>query len=155
MNTPAANTDGVLTWHDGLLLGFAEIDAEHREFVACLQALQLALQLADPNTVAQRLQDFAQHARKHFAAEDRWMQDTGFPPRQCHIDEHAAVLKSVAEVQALVAAGNTGIVKSLADALAHWFPGHADHLDSALAAWMCKQRWGAKPVVLRRGVAAT
>lgn len=145
------NTDNVLTWSDRLLLGFPEIDAEHREFVDCLQALQLA----GADTVAQRLEDFAQHARKHFGAEDRWMEDTGFPPRQCHIDEHAAVLKSVAEVQALVAAGNTGIVKSLADELARWFPGHADHLDSALAAWMCKQRWDAKPVVLRRGITTT
>ena len=148
MNT---NTQTVLTWSDRLLLGFPDIDAEHREFVDCVQALQLA----GADTVAQRLEAFAQHARKHFEAEDRWMQDTGFPPRQCHIDEHAAVLKSVAEVQALVAAGNTGIVKSLADELARWFPGHADHLDSALAAWLCKQRWNAKPVVIRRGISAT
>lgn len=143
MNT---NTDTPLIWNDRLLLGFPEIDAEHREFVACVQALQQA----GADTVAERLDDFAQQARKHFDSEDRWMQDTGFPARQCHIDEHAAVLKSVAEVQALVAAGNTAIVKSLADELARWFPGHADYLDSALAAWLSKQRWGAKPVVLRR-----
>ena len=148
MNT---STQTVLSWSDRLLLGFPDIDAEHREFVDCVQALQLA----GADTVAQRLEAFAQHARKHFETEDRWMQDTGFPPRQCHIDEHAAVLKSVAEVQALVAAGNTGIVKSLADELARWFPGHADHLDSALAAWLCKQRWNAKPVVIRRGISAT
>ena len=143
-----ANSQTVLTWNDRLLLGFPEIDAEHREFVDCVQALQQA----GADTVAERLQDFAQHARKHFGSEDRWMQDTGFPARQCHIDEHAAVLKSVAEVQALVAAGNTAIVKSLADELARWFPGHADYLDSALAAWLSKQRWGAKPVVLRRSL---
>jgi hypothetical protein len=29
-------------------------------------------------------------------------------------------------------------------------PGHADYLDSALAAWMSKQIDGGKPVVLRR-----
>ncbi len=146
-----ANNESVLTWSDRLLLGFPEIDAEHREFVDCVQALQQA----GADTVAQRLDAFAQHARKHFAAEDRWMEETGFPPRQCHIDEHAAVLKSVAEVQALVAAGNTGIVRSLADELARWFPGHADHLDSALAAWMSKHRWGAKTVVIRRGITST
>ncbi|KWT98735.1 hypothetical protein APY03_0047 [Variovorax sp. WDL1] len=27
---------------------------------------------------------------------------------------------------------------------------HADYLDSALAAWMCKQQFGGKPVVLHR-----
>lgn len=78
------------------------------------------------------------------------MEDTQFPARQCHIDEHAAVMKSVREVQALLARGDTTHCRSLADELARWFPGHADYLDSALAHWMCKQRLGGKPVVIRR-----
>ena len=142
-----------LAWNDSLLLGFPAMDEEHRDFVACL----LALQSADPGDtaeVAARLDDFAAHARRHFAAEDAWMNETAFPPRQCHIDEHAAVLKSVDEVRALVAQGRTEHVPSLAAALADWFPRHAHHLDSALATWMCKQRFGARPLVLRRGVAS-
>ena len=135
-----------LQWSDRLLLGLPEMDAEHREFVACVAALQQA----DASQVSPLLQALAEHAQRHFGAEDTWMRDTGFPARDCHIDEHAAVLKSVAEVQALVAAGNTAIVQSLADELARWFPGHADYLDSALSAWMNKRRWSAAPVVLRR-----
>ncbi len=146
---PPAPGEATIAWSDRLLLGFPAMDAEHRDFVERVRALQQA----DAATVAQRLDAFAVHARQHFAAEDAWMAETAFPPRQCHIDEHAAVLRSVAEVQALVAAGNTAIVASLADELARWFPRHADHLDSALAAWMCKQRWNARPVVLRRGLA--
>ena len=140
-----------LVWSDRLLLGFPAIDAEHREFVACVQALREA----DASNVASRLDAFADHARRHFGSEDAWMVETDFPPRQCHIDEHAAVLKSVDEVRALVAQGRVDIVPSLADELARWFPGHADHLDSALAAWMCKQRFDAKPLVLRRGILPT
>ena len=137
-----------LVWSDRLLLGLPAIDAEHREFVACVQSLREA----DASNVASRLDAFAEHARRHFGTEDKWMTETNFPPRQCHIDEHAAVLKSVDEVRALVAQGRADIVPSLADELARWFPGHADHLDSALAAWMCKQRFDAKPLVLRRGI---
>lgn len=141
-----------LRWSDALLLGFAAMDDEHRDFVVVLQALQAA-KLADADTVAARLDEFITHARRHFAAEDAWMTDTAFPPRQCHIDEHAAVLKSLDEVRALVARGRTEHVPSLAAALADWFPRHAQHLDSALASWMCQQRFDARPVVLRRGVA--
>ena len=36
--------------------------------------------------------------RAHFAAEDEWMRETDFPARDCHIDEHAAVLRSADEV---------------------------------------------------------
>ena len=135
-----------LHWNDRLLLGFPAMDDEHREFVDCVRALQRA----DAADALQRLDDFAAHARKHFGAEDAWMVQTNFPARECHIDEHAAVMKSVAEVRAAVISGNPGIVRSLADELGRWFPGHADYLDSALAAWMCKQRWDAKPLVLRR-----
>ena len=141
----------LIAWSDRLLLGFPEMDAEHRAFVACVSALQQA----GADTVAARLTEVEAHLQQHFGTEDTWMRDTAFPARDCHIDEHAAVLKSVHEVQALVAAGNTGIVQSLADELARWFPGHADYLDSALAAWMFKQRWGAKPVVIRRNIAST
>jgi hemerythrin len=137
-----------LQWTDRLLLGYAPMDDEHRDFVDCVRALQQAA----PEQVLARLDAFAVHAERHFGAENRWMEETEFPARQCHIDEHAAVMKSVAEVRAVVAAGNTGIVRSLADELARWFPGHADYLDSALAAWMAKRRWNAKPVIIRRGI---
>ena len=66
------------------------------------------------------------------------------------MNEHAAVLKSVREVQELLALGDTGVCRRLARELANWFPGHADYLDSALAHWMCQQRLGGKPVVIRR-----
>ena len=145
---PSSTEDNTLIWSDRLLLGFPAMDEEHREFVSCLQALQQA----DAASVAQRLDEFAAHARKHFGAEDRWMEDAKFPARECHVAEHAAVLKSVDEVRALVAAGNARPVPSLAAELARWFPGHADYLDSALAAWMSKQRWDAKPIVIRRAI---
>ena len=149
---PSSTEDNTLIWSDRLLLGFPAMDEEHREFVSCLQALQQALQQADTASVAQRLDEFAAHARKHFGAEDRWMEESKFPARECHVDEHAAVLKSLDEVRALVAAGNARHVPSLAAELARWFPGHADYLDSALAAWMSKQRWDAKPIVIRRAI---
>jgi hemerythrin len=82
------------------------------------------------------------------------MRETDFPPRDCHIDEHAAVLRSIEDVLAVARAGDVHEVRRLADALAGWFPGHADWLDSALAAWLCKRSYGGKPVVLRRDVRA-
>ena len=82
------------------------------------------------------------------------MTQSGFPPRQCHIDEHAAVLRSAEEVQAVVAQGRLEPARRFATALVDWFPGHADYLDAALAHWMCKQQHGGKPVVLRRGVSS-
>jgi hemerythrin-like metal-binding protein len=135
-----------LGWHDSFVLGFGPMDAIHREFVD----LVAAVQAAPDEELVERLATLATHCQQHFEEENRWMLETDFPPRDCHIDEHNAVLKSVRDVQGLLAQGDIANCRRLADELAKWFPGHADYLDSALAHWMCKRRFGGKPVVFRR-----
>ena len=96
---------------------------------------------------------FAVHAKDHFQAEDAWMEQTDFPARECHVGEHAAVLSSVLEVeQQLRDGGDCTSARRLVTHLEAWFPGHADYLDAALSHWMCKLRWGGKPVVVRRNL---
>jgi hemerythrin len=60
----------------------------------------------------------------------------------------------VRKVIEVVKQGDAAEGRRLANALAEWFPGHAFHLDSALAHWMVKRSHGGKPVVLRRNVLA-
>lgn len=141
--------DQTLAWHDSLLLGYGPIDDTHKEFVEIVQAMQRASDAEFPAC----LEAFAVHAEAHFGAEDAWMIETEFPPRECHINEHAEVMKSVKEVQALVAQGHIVIGRDLTEELARWFPAHVDYLDSALAQWMSVRRLGAKPVVLKRSMA--
>ena len=136
------------SWSDEYLLGYGAMDETHREFVTIVNDL---LQ-CDDSAVEENLLAFAQHAEAHFKEEDGWMERSGFPPRECHVDEHAAVLKSVYQVLEVVKAGDFAEGRRLAVALADWFPGHAFHLDSALAQWMVKQSHGGKPVVIRRNV---
>ena len=137
-----------LTWGDELLMGHGPMDEIHEEFVQLIGQLQTA----DDAQLPERLQKMEVHLKHHFAEEDQWMLSTNFPPRDCHIDEHAAVLKSVDEVRAKLAEGNVTLCRDLTNALVDWFPGHATHLDSALAHWLSKQRFGGKPVVIRRNI---
>lgn len=151
LNPPSPVTpSSPIAWHDGLLLGDPAMDADHRDFIEALRQVQLA----GDEEIAERFTVFAGHAREHFLRENAWMTDSGFPPRQCHIDEHNAVLKSVDEVLALMQAGDLAVVRRLVDHMAVWFPAHLQHLDSAVVHWLSKQRFGAKPVVLRRPSAA-
>lgn len=131
--------------HPDITLGYTPMDDIHEEFVE----LSAALQGARDEDLAAQLALMEAHLQAHFGAEDRWMEQTAFPPRDCHIKEHAAVLASVGEVRVLLEQGNVQVCRDLARALADWFPGHATHLDSALAHWMCKQRFGAKPLVFK------
>ncbi|WP_028081961.1 bacteriohemerythrin [Solimonas soli] len=140
----------VFTWTDRYKLGYERMDDTHRDFVEKVDALLTA----GDDALLARLDDFIAHADAHFGEEKEWMQTTGFPAADCHIDEHAAVMKSVHEVRELLA-GSPGprafaAARSLGRALVDWFPGHATYLDSALSAWMCKRVYGGKPVVFQR-----
>ncbi len=133
-------------WEDRYLLGHVQMDATHREFVECVDAL---LRVPDAE-LAVALAAFARHAESHFGEEDRWMAESDFPARGCHADEHAKVLESVLAVQAELAAGNVGLVRELAQALQDWFPAHADYMDSALAQWLVRRSHAGAPLVFRR-----
>ncbi|WP_061958638.1 bacteriohemerythrin [Cupriavidus pauculus] len=147
-NAPTPTSDSSLAWSDARLLGFTPMDDVHKEFYA----LALKLVTCSDASAAEAIEQFEKHAISHFGQEDEWMRSTNFPPRDCHVEEHAAVLKSIAEVKQAVAEGkaDAAIVRHIGMALFDWFPGHADYLDSALAAWMTKQNMGGKPIVLRR-----
>lgn len=135
-----------LEWADNYVLGYEPMDETHREFVECVGALQRC----DDEDVPRTLKRVIEHLESHFGEEDDLMRETAFPPRACHIDEHAAVLRSAGEIERLVADGDRFHARRFAQALAEWFPGHATHLDSALAHWMVGRKHGGKPVVFRR-----
>lgn len=141
-----------MAWSDKFLLGYPPMDDTHREFVTCVQALQTA----SDAELAERLDAILAHCLAHFEQEREWMQGTGFPATQCHIDEHEAVLKSLHEVKDMLAqGGHFKVARDLAQALQGWFPGHADYMDAALSHWMSKRTYGGAPVVIRRGVTNT
>ncbi|MFD2274399.1 bacteriohemerythrin [Undibacterium arcticum] len=126
------------------------MDDTHQEFVEIVNRMLEC----PPEELAQHLDEFAVHGESHFfRRKNTWMQETDFPSMKCHIDEHAAVMKSVHEVRQLLADGkDPAIARGLAAELAKWFPGHADYLDSALAQWLVKKSQGGVPVVLRRNM---
>lgn len=133
-------------WQEALVLGFPPLDEVHSGFDTLLSRLLAS----SDGGMAEALQALVVHTRDHFAQEERWMEETQFPAAACHVDEHAAVLASMDGVVAKIASGEFDAGRRLAAALVDWFPGHATHLDSALAHWMCKRVYGGKPVVLRR-----
>lgn len=149
-DAPSPRADTSLLWSDARRLGFTPMDETHEEFYR----VSFDLLTCTAATAAAAMEAFERHAQAHFQQEEDWMRQTDFPPRDCHIDEHAAVMQSVREVREGLAAGrlDEAVVQDLARHLFEWFPGHADYLDSALAAWMSKRQYGGQPVVLRRAL---
>jgi hemerythrin len=135
-----------MQWDDGYLLGLDAMDDCHRSFVALLVRLQLSTE----DELKLLFPELLEHLTGHLGDEDKLMERTQFPPRACHMDEHAAVLHSVQQVQDRLELGQVALARRLVEELAIWFPKHTQHLDSALAHWVIKHRAGGKPVVLKR-----
>lgn len=131
-----------------MLTGYSPMDRVHEEFVSLIAALEHASSVGLGLEPA--LDALAAHARDHFDTENAWMVESDFPARECHISEHDAVLRSIEGVRRRAAQGEHAPARALARELAAWFPAHCDHLDAALAHWMCKSRFGGIPVVVRR-----
>jgi len=134
------------TWNDAFEVGHDQMDQTHQEFVTCVDALLRA----PDDALEPRLQAFAEHAKRHFADEDEAMRSGAYNAGGCHIDEHAAVLRSLDEVQEALRQGRPAVVRAFAEALAGWFPEHARVMDLGLARWRVQHRLGGAPVLIRR-----
>nr|WP_315591719.1 hemerythrin family protein [uncultured Cupriavidus sp.] len=133
------------TWHDDFSIDHRAMDDTHREFVECVNDL---LNVADVE-LGTALRRFIEHAHRHFAEEDDAMRDTAYGSSGCHVDEHAAVLQSAADVQAMLEKGRPDVVRAFARALADWFPEHVRIMDQGLARWLIQRQLGGAPIKLQ------
>lgn len=138
--------DTRFAWDAAFGVGHAGMDDTHHEFVECVDALLCA---SDAQQSA-ALDAFEDHARRHFREEDEAMRDSAYGSAGCHVDEHAAVLKSLDEVRAALAEGRHDVVRAFAHALADWFPRHAQVMDLGLARWLNQRRLGGSPVSIQK-----
>lgn len=143
---PAPSIVPGLSWDEAYATGHLSMDETHQEFVDCVHALLTV----ENDGLATALEAFAEHIHRHFGDEDRAMRETAYGAAGCHIDEHAAVRRSLDEVRTALAQGRPQVVRAFASALADWFPEHVRVMDQGLARWLVQQQLGAAPVVIRR-----
>lgn len=116
-------------WSPEMSLEMPALDHLHEECVELLAAVQEA----DDSTVLQHWDRLIAHTADHFGQEDRWMQDTGFAPGNCHSSQHAIVLNIMREGAEKGAQGDLAMVRQMAYELTVWLPSHIDAMDAGLA----------------------
>lgn len=139
---------GQISWSDNMLVGNAQIDTNHREFILLTNELMTSCE----KSALARIHEMEKHLISHFDSEELLMEKTEFPGTECHIDEHGKVFDAVALVKERYSAGTATLsdVKRLGQALIDWFPGHIFYMDSALSNWVSKKTHNGSPIVLRR-----
>ena len=119
-----------MSWTEQYVLGVAEMDATHQEFVELADALLLASDDELPALFAK----LHEHTRQHFENEGRLMKACRFPAIGEHHNEHLRVLGELAHFSRSLARGRLDIVRQYAKGLPGWFSTHLATMDAALAA---------------------
>ncbi len=103
---------------NSLALGDPVLDQEHAE----LQRLIDALRQAQPADALAALDALQAHAASHFGLEDADLRRLGGANASCHLDEHAAVLRSLDDVRAVLLRDQppADLVGRLAAELTRW-----------------------------------
>jgi len=79
-----------IKWSDTLCVGVPEIDEEHRNFVARINALNKAVVECKPKTTVERLLDLIlMEAAHHFWHEQQLLNQWKYPQRSAHAAKHA------------------------------------------------------------------
>lgn len=127
---------GALVWSDDLMLGIDEIDAQHREWIALVQAHQQAVMDGGSAEEVQRtLAAAVAYTESHFADEQRVMDEAGYPFLDDHIEQHELAWERV-HAFAMNAATGDELRESLADFLPQWLMLHINTADRQFARWL-------------------
>ena len=135
------------------LLGDPMLDGDHARLLDLVRALASSGHNAMPALEALRTE-----AREHFGREDAELRTLGGNNAVCHLDEHAAVLKSLDEVHLILGETATTrameqqLVFSLSLELLRWLPEHVREMDAGLAAVRTKSRFGGAPLRISRSL---
>ncbi len=89
-----------LQWSPALAVGVPEIDAQHQELFRRAERLITALRAGDRGEVEPLVRYLTDYVVEHFAAEERYMREIGYPGLEGHRAAHDAFREDLAEMLA-------------------------------------------------------
>jgi hemerythrin len=134
-----------IQWSPSLAVGVPEIDAQHQELFRRAERLIIALRGGDRAEVTPLVRYLTDYAVEHFAAEERFMREIGFPGLEGHRIAHEVFRE---EFQAILddyeRKGATPLVAlTLHNWLSDWLRRHVGGLDVEIGRFAAAKRRGA------------
>ena len=122
----------MLAWDEAVHgLDMAEMDANHREFIALVNLLGEC----DDADFAALFAKLLDHCRLHFTGEGRLMRISRFPALNEHEGEHHRIYGDLVQMHRAVQRGRLALPRAFVrQGLEEWFRVHRSSMDAALAA---------------------
>ncbi len=117
-------------WSDDMSVGVRELDSQHRRLIGMINMLTLAM-LTGRGQERQRavVDAMLDYAAVHFAAEERYMKELGFPGYEAHRREHAQFTGKALELKTRALRDGFTLTLEIVDYLSDWLDRHIRGLD--------------------------
>lgn len=121
----------LMTWTEKLSVGVGVIDDDHKKLVGMVNELYDAMQGGHGRDALGRiLEELVQYTKFHFAREEKYFAQTGYPAAVPHKREHDALTRQVLDVQQKYSAGATTTLSlDVLHFLKNWLVNHIQGSD--------------------------
>ena len=124
----------IMTWNDSLSVGVDAMDMQHKKLVNLVNQLFDSMKEGKGKQVLGGiLSELVSYTNTHFTAEEKLMQEHGYPEVDSHKALHRDLLAKVGGFCDKFKAGDLGISISLCDFLQEWLKVHISGQDRQYA----------------------
>ncbi|MDH3756213.1 MAG: bacteriohemerythrin [Gammaproteobacteria bacterium] len=123
----------LVEWKDEFNLGIEEVDIEHRNLVALINALHEAMLAgASRADIVEGITQIYTLVSTHFDREEAFMRETRYMAYAEHKEDHEVLLDDLREILDQVRSGGRYAEERLSDDLQYWFSEHFRTHDARL-----------------------
>ncbi|WP_210398272.1 bacteriohemerythrin [Motiliproteus sediminis] len=125
-----------LEWDDSLACGHPLIDAQHRQLLELIVALDSSADVQlEGDAAYSLLGTLSDYVKNHFSDEERWMEEIGYPELAAHREEHARFVDhNLDNARELLCHGSMPKA-DLVHHLTQWLLTHIKGSDHRIAEW--------------------
>ena len=118
----------LMVWDDKYTVNVSEVDGQHQEIFRLVNALDDALS-EDRSVIGEKLNALVSFVVNHFATEEKYMQETGFPNYEAHKKMHDDLVEQVAAIQTKFNNGEAEITSDITAFVRDWLYQHIPNID--------------------------
>lgn len=123
-------------WSPNLSVGVTEIDSDHQELIALMNALDGEVEGAgEHGAITRRLDALIARTDSHFRREEEIMRQEHYPDVEHHARVHQALIEEIRELREAHLAG-TDIGPEITDFIKRWLISHIMESDKHLGGYL-------------------
>ena len=129
----------LFTWSNDYSVGIKSLDSQHINLFEMMNELEAAMKRGEGEKVtAPLLRRLLDYTERHFAAEEKLLETTGYPDFDRHCALHVALTRKVSEFSDRLEKGGSALNVELLFFLCDWLKTHIKQTDQHYGAWLAK-----------------